>query len=123
VHVVDISDVIGVSVGATGTSVGRGFRELAYYYADETGTNNDTNTWSAKTNEFEPDGSFYLYANDIHRGLDIYRYDAGAPESELSGTWLTPAEDRERKEGWAKADLRWRKNLPFCMLGGLRTAR
>jgi hypothetical protein len=86
VRVVDVSGLAGVSVGAAGRNVGPGMREIGYY------TLPDADTWSAKTNHFESDGSFYLFANDINRGLDVYRFDASMPVSGLAGTWLTPAQ-------------------------------
>ncbi len=42
--------------------------ELAYVTAT------DANTWSAKTYK----NPQYLFANDLNRGLDVYKYDANA---------------------------------------------
>ncbi len=88
VRVVDVSGLAGLSVGAVPTAgnVGAGMREIGYYALD------NADTWSAKTNRFEPDGSFYLFGNDRHRGLDVYRFDAKARVSDQAGSWLTPDE-------------------------------
>ena len=111
VHVVDISGLLGVSAGVNGSSVGAGMKELGYYYFG------DSNTWSAKTNKFSEDGSFYLFANDINRGMDIFRYDAKAPKSTETGVWLTPKQAKLRAEQRSlsgKGDVK--QLLPFCML-------
>lgn len=88
VRVVDISGLAGVSVGATPGvgNGGAGMREIGYY------TMPDANTWSAKTNRFDADGSFYLFGNDMNRGLDVYRFDAKAPISADGGTWMSSAQ-------------------------------
>ena len=52
----------------------------------------DADSWSAKTNRIERGKPFYVYGNDISRGLDIYRFDWEAEESESRGQWLTPAQ-------------------------------
>jgi hypothetical protein len=88
VRVVDISGLMGVSVGADENegNVGIGMKEIGYAYFD------NSNTWSAKAQRIEPDGSFYLYGNDKARGLDVYRFNASAPASANPGTWLLPSE-------------------------------
>ena len=45
-------------------------KEVGFYRFD------DADTWAAKTPVIEPGGGFYLYGNDIARGLDIYRFEA-----------------------------------------------
>ena len=96
VRVVDLSSLVGVSVGAvpelgdTGQS-GVGMRELGYFYFD------DSNAWSAKTPEItvDEDGSrsFYLYANDIQRGFDVFHFDESAGSATADpGTWMSPAQ-------------------------------
>ena len=73
-------------VDLSGLATGGGLKETGFYVTD------NADSWSAKTPRIEADGSFYLYGNDIARGLDVYRYDAGAPRSETPGTWLTAAQ-------------------------------
>ena len=41
----------------------------------------DGDTWAFKTPRIEPDGDFYVYGNDVARGLDVYRYTAAATPS------------------------------------------
>ncbi|MGE3620050.1 MAG: LVIVD repeat-containing protein [Acidimicrobiia bacterium] len=52
----------------------------------------DANTWSVKTPGISPDGSFHLFANDLARGLDVFRFDPAVQVRADPGTWLT-AED------------------------------
>ena len=57
----------------------------------------NSDTWSAKTNRIDEDGSFYLFSNDIIRGLDVFRYTGGQceeqqAEAESAGSFLKPEE-------------------------------
>ncbi|MDQ1403055.1 MAG: hypothetical protein QOG03_1371, partial [Actinomycetota bacterium] len=110
VHVLDLSSLVGVSVGnrATG-SAGAGIKQVGWFAYDV------TDTWSVKApaDRFEPDGSFYMYANDQLRGFDVYRYDATAPKATQAGVWLTAAQ--------AKSTLRTRSG-PYQVSCILRTA-
>jgi hypothetical protein len=72
VRVVDLSGLAG----------GEGLRQIGFYKTA------NADSWSAKTPTIERNGSFYLYGNDIARGLDIYRFDARKPQSDSGGTWL-----------------------------------
>jgi hypothetical protein len=72
VRVVDLSGLHG----------GEGLRQVGFYKTE------NADSWSAKTPRIERDGSFFLYGNDIARGLDVYRYDGTAPVSDSRGTWL-----------------------------------
>lgn len=103
VRVVDISNLTGVSLGTQGI----GMKELAWYRIP------DGDTWSAKTPAIEADGSFWLYGNDIARGLDIYRYAASAEASATPGKWLSAA---EASLVLPKASLP-ANYKPFCLLG------
>jgi hypothetical protein len=111
VHVVDVSGLAGVSVGGlpSAGNVGVGMKEIGSYVAP------DAFTWSAKTNRIAKDGSFYLFGNDMNRGLDVYRFDAQRPRPGITGTWLTP------EEALARAGVRspWmpRTFQPMCVLG------
>jgi len=87
VRVVDLSGLADLPIGA---SVGEleipgAMREVGHFVME------DANAWSAKTPQIEPDGDFYLYADDINRGLDVYRYDAQKAPSANAGTFLTAA--------------------------------
>ncbi len=104
-RVLDISGLIGISAGIDETtgSVQAGIREVGFFrFAD-------SDTWTAKTNRIAPDGSFFLFANDHERGLDVFRY--VPPSAELQagmdpGRWLSPAEALE------EARARTRDALP-----------
>jgi hypothetical protein len=84
VRVVDISGLTGISLAGQQLT-GAGMKEVGSYRIQ------GGEAWSAKTPEIESDGSFYLYGNDIERGLDVYRYTASAAPSAKAGTWLSPA--------------------------------
>ena len=90
VRIVDVSGLVGASVGALPQigNLGVGMREVGFYALP------NADTWSAKTNRFEKDGSFYLFGNDLNRGLDVYRYDSKAPKPSVTGVWMTPDEAR-----------------------------
>jgi hypothetical protein len=62
-----VTGLVGLSVGAseeTG-SQGTGIREVAFAHFD------DGDVWAAKTNRIADDGSFYIYAADTARMLDL----------------------------------------------------
>jgi hypothetical protein len=87
VRVLDLSGLVGVSVGTPATgSIGMGLRQIGWYAFDY------TDVWSVKApvDGFAPDGSFYMFANDQLRGFDVYHFDAKA-EPSPSGLWLNPA--------------------------------
>jgi hypothetical protein len=117
VRVVDISGLMGISVGAVEANgnVGAGMKEIAYaWFANG-------ESWSAKTNRIEPDGSFYLYSNDQDRGLDIFRFKADAPAATEGGTWLTPSQALARAR--AMGVQQDTQTGPFCVYqGSLTTA-
>jgi hypothetical protein len=83
VRVVDLGGLAGVGVGTTGVN---GLEEVGHLRLPS------SNSWAAKTPSFEADGSFFLYSNDLNRGLDVIRYDASAAASSTPGTWLPPKE-------------------------------
>ncbi|MGH2751557.1 MAG: LVIVD repeat-containing protein [Actinomycetota bacterium] len=85
VRVVDISGLVGVAIGET--EITGGMKQIGYYQFP------DSDSWSAKTPEIDPaTGDFYLYGNDLTRGMDIYHFDAGKEESEATGTFMSPAD-------------------------------
>ena len=116
VRVVDISGLMGVSVGVEESvgNVGIGMKEIGYYYFP------NSDTWSVKTNRIEEDGSFYLYGNDLNRGLDVYRFEASAPQAADAGTWLSGTESLAT----ARADSTSAEGVtgPYCLYRGLRSA-
>jgi hypothetical protein len=85
VRVVDVSGLAGVAVGDTGA----GMREIGFYRAT------NVNTWAAKTPFIdERSGDFWVFSNDIRRGLDIYHFDADGKNnfSTSPGKWMSPSE-------------------------------
>ncbi|MGH9247431.1 MAG: LVIVD repeat-containing protein [Acidimicrobiales bacterium] len=81
---VRVLDISGFAEGDPGPE--SPMRQIGWYEFD------DTNAWSVKAPGFLPDGSFYMYSNDIGRGVDVYYFDAGLPESEDPGEWVQPDE-------------------------------
>jgi hypothetical protein len=109
VRVVDISGLAGISLGGAQLS-GQGMREIGFYRFE------NANSWSAKTPSIDPQtGDFYLYGNDIERGLDIYRFDGDAPTSASDGVWLTPAQALARSKTLPKVKLSPSRAF-FCLL-------
>ncbi|MGH2654858.1 MAG: LVIVD repeat-containing protein [Actinomycetota bacterium] len=107
VRVVDISGLVGASVGIDETlgNVGPGMREVGFHYFP------DSDTWSAKINRIEADGSFYVFGNDLNRGLDVYRFDGQAAASTSGGTWL-PGTSAPPTTGTGDGG-------PYCLYRGL----
>jgi hypothetical protein len=95
VHVLDISGLadlpVAGSAGVLGQSVGVGIVEDGFIRFP------DSDTWSAKVNRWEDDGSAYIFADDQTRGFDVYRYDAGAAAAAEQGTWVTPVQAVQRR--------------------------
>ena len=103
VRVIDISRLSGVSLGARpDLAVALGMREIAHAFFP------DSDTWAAKVDRFEADGSFYIFASDTERGFDVYRFDAGAPVQASAGTWH-PGRSFDRAPGVAAS-------RPYCLI-------
>jgi hypothetical protein len=78
---VRVVDLAGLAGGG-----GPGMKEIGFYRFD------DSDTWSVKTPKLSRTGDFYMYGNDINRGLDVYRFKAGGAQSANPGTWLSAEE-------------------------------
>ena len=88
VRVVDLSGLTGISLGSTQVA-GEGMKEIGYYRMP------DADTWSAKTPQIDrKTGDFYLFGNDIRRGLDIYHYSGAGKKSKNPGKWMNAEEAR-----------------------------
>lgn len=115
VRVLDISNLAGVSAGLdpnlTGT-VGVGVKELGSFYFPQTATQVGSQVWAAKVHHFEPDGSAYIFANDLDRGFDVFRFDATAPTATDLGTWTA---GRKVPAG-VGANLAAGQPLPYCAI-------
>jgi hypothetical protein len=87
VRVIDISGLSGISLGSS-QLVGEGMKEIGYYRMP------DADTWSAKTPQINrKTGDFYLFGNDIKRGLDIYHFDGeGTKPAKSRGKWMSAQE-------------------------------
>lgn len=107
VRVVDISNLVGIALGDT-TATGAGMREVGFY---RTG---NANSWSAKTPSISRNGDFFLYGNDINRGLDIYKFTASGKKSLSAGRWMTPAQALAYSKTLPDVDLT--KTALFCLL-------
>jgi hypothetical protein len=111
VHVVDLSGLVGVAVGVSpegGELGGMGMREIAYYRFP------NSDTWSAKTPKILPNGDFFLFGNDINRGLDVFRFEAEKPEvkGKGRGKWMKPDEARKQAENRPQSS----DKRPYCLL-------
>ncbi|MGH2663387.1 MAG: LVIVD repeat-containing protein [Actinomycetota bacterium] len=115
VRVVDISGLVGLSVGVDETqgNLTPGMKELGYYYFP------DSDTWSVKTNVIEPDGSFYMYGNDLARGLDVYRFEAGETAARETGTWMSPAQALSLAQARGVTSTSGATG-PYCLWRGLQ---
>ena len=102
VRVVDISNVVGAALGATGV----GMQEIAHARFP------DSLTWAAKTPRIEPDGSFHLFGNDLNRGLDVYRFDPAAERSDGLSPWLAAGDVPIPEVASTSGDA-----TLFCLLG------
>ncbi len=118
VRVIDISQMVGASLGGTGT----GMREIGFYrFAAQAaaGSRPTSDTWSFKTNKIEADGSFYGYGNDIARGFDVFRFDASAQEASENGAggrWLSPTQ--VAREAEARGTVPTSEKRLICLLPG-----
>jgi hypothetical protein len=86
VRVVDLSGLSGISLGGS-QLVGEGMKEIGYYRMP------NADSWSAKTPQINrKTGDFYLFGNDMSRGLDVYHFDGGDRKPKSRGKWMTPTE-------------------------------
>ena len=109
VRVVDISALEGIGFGSTDIQ-GEGMKEVGFYRLD------DADTWSAKTPKIEKNGDFYLYGNDIARGLDVYKFEGAGKKSEKNGRWMSPAQERAYLAGLPPAGPGAKQTSFFCLL-------
>jgi hypothetical protein len=107
VRVVDISNLVGISLGQESLE-GQGMKQIGFYRFQ------NTDAWSAKTPKINSNGDFYLYGNDIARGLDVYRFDASAETSQSQGVWMSPAEAEQALASRSRVELNERTAF-FCL--------
>lgn len=105
VRVLDMSQLVGVSVGHDNTSTGSlaGMRDLGWFrFTNTDTTGHDSWTFKAHPDRFADDGSFYGFSNDQTRGFEVFHFDAAAPAAEAGeggaerGRWATPDQALQR---------------------------
>lgn len=114
-RVLDLSSLTGIGIGGS-QGTGEGVREIGF------GRFPGSDTWAAKTPRIHPvTGDFLLYANDVERGLDIWRV-AGPGKTKgaarTRGRWMDASEARARfaaEPVSTSSDYRL-----FCLIGGDR---
>jgi hypothetical protein len=107
VRVVDLSGIVGVSLGSTGV----GMKQLGFYRFP------DSNTWAVKAPHVDRDG-FYLYGNDQARGFDVYRYEPVEGAATSAGQWLTPTQIATKAAATPTVALS-AETAPYCLLRSL----
>ena len=108
VHVVDLSGLTGISLAGQQV-VGEGMKGVGYYRIQ------GMDAWSAKTPKIGRNGSFYLYGNDVARGLDVYKFDGTGAKSQKKGKWMGAAEAKAYFAGLPKASVT-KDNALVCLL-------
>jgi hypothetical protein len=110
VRVVDLSGLSGISLGSS-QLVGEGMKEIGYYRMP------DADTWSAKTPQINrKTGDFYLFGNDIKRGLDIYHFRGEGKKPKSRGKWMSAQEARVALAGRPTPGVAGTTYI--CLLGG-----
>jgi hypothetical protein len=95
-------------------SVGVGIKEIASFWYPQIEGRAGSQTWSAKALRFDANGSAYIFANDLDRGFDVYRFDATAPRGTDPGSWVTvPAASSVAK---FNPTAKWSGALPVCVI-------
>jgi len=115
VHVVDLSGLTGISLGDSTQVGGPGMREIGYYRTENGDGAGNADTWSFKAPKVSRTGDFYLYGNDIARGLDVYKYSNARARSQRAGRWMTPAAARTALAGRSAPALS-ADTAFFCLL-------
>ena len=117
VRVVDISGLLGPSVGVTPQlpTVGTGMKEIASFWFPQAAGQAGSQTWAAKVHSFDADGSAYIFANDLDRGFDVYRFDASAPQGTDPGQWLSPDEALALAQSRG-VPAKWDGATPVCVI-------
>lgn len=102
VRVVDLGGLAGIGLGENAVAGDEPMVQLAYHRFP------DSDAWAAKTPGIAQNGSFWLFSNDLARGLDVYHYDASITDAEAQaqGRWMTPAEAELELTRFSNAELR-----------------
>jgi hypothetical protein len=90
VRVLDLSGLTGITVGGTPVT-GGGVEEVGFARFP------GSDTWAAKTPRINPrTGDFFVFANDINRGLDVWEFAGAGAKPAKKGRWMTGTEAQER---------------------------
>jgi hypothetical protein len=85
-RVLDVSGLTGITIGGAQIS-GEGVKEIGSARFP------GSDTWSAKTPTIDRrTGDFFLYANDMARGLDTWKFDGAGAKPAKKGRWMGGAE-------------------------------
>ena len=118
VRVLDVNGLLGgISAGVTpqtGT-IGTGMKEIGSFWFPEGAGQIGSQTWAAKIHSFDADGSAYIFANDLDRGFDVYRFDASASTGTDPGEWLTAGEALDLAKARGVSGT-WDGARPVCVL-------
>jgi hypothetical protein len=86
VWVVDLSGLEGVSLADRQIS-GAGMKAIGHFRIE------GGESWASKTPLInKATGDFFLFSNDIKRGLDVFKFEGAGPRSQLQGRWMSPAQ-------------------------------
>ena len=122
VRVVDLSGLadLPIGVGSGEEEIPGAMKQVGHYVFT------DSNSWAAKTPFIEPDGDFYLYSDDINRGLDVFRFDASKAPSRDAGTFMTAAASQRETLGLPNLTRRSAKRQSggyLCLLKSVNRRR
>ena len=107
VRVIDLSGLTGISIGGQQLT-GAGMKEIGYYRIQ------GMDSWAAKTPRIDPrTGDFYLFGNDVARGLDVYKFTGAGAVSTSQGTWMSPSQALAASQARPKVAA---EDTLFCLL-------
>ena len=110
VRVVDLSGLSGISLGSSQLA-GEGMKEIGYYRMP------NADSWSAKTPQINrKTGDFYLFGNDMSRGLDVYHFEGEGKKPKSSGKWMSAQEAQVALAGRPAPGVAGTTYV--CLLGG-----
>ena len=96
---------------------GQGIREIASFWFPQTDAQVGSQAWAAKIHHFEDDGSAYIFANDLDRGFDVFKWDGTAYDGN-PGSFLDPegAAALALERGVGRASVGQSQALPICVV-------
>ena len=115
VRVIDISGLVGLSLGANGV----GMREIGAHRFTSSDDGGVSDSWSIKTPQVDiaEDGtiSAFMYSNDVNRGIDVYEFSGSRADviNAPMGQWFA-GNSWVEEFGPATMPATYK---PFCLLG------